>query len=225
MLELPQVTLLIVDCKELPRAIRSLEWSSKNIKFGQKLLITTQKLIETAQDGKLYSQADEQISLKAVEPITRIQAYSKFMIKELHAYINTPFVLCTQHDAFVLSAKAWREEFLKYDYIGAPWWFNDANNVGNGGFSLRSKRFLEASSKLPLKNYHPEDLILCRTYKHLLTNSGIQWAPENTAAAFSLEGNAKYGPRWSGQFGFHDLEMTDISNWEGYKEFKNEIHI
>ena len=36
------------------------------------------------------------------------------------------------------------------DYIGAPWpHFRDGHNVGNGGFSLRSRRLLEACRELP----------------------------------------------------------------------------
>ena len=143
------------------------------------------------------------------------------MVKDLVNYVDTDFALCTQWDAFVLNYKAWEDKFLEYDYIGAPWWFEDGNNVGNGGFSLRSKAFLEASSSLPIRNFHPEDLIICRTYRNLLRKT-ISFAPEQVAAQFSLEGNRKYGQRWRSQFGFHDLEITDISAWEGYKDFINE---
>ena len=39
--------------------------------------------------------------------------------------------------------------FFDYDYIGAPWPNNFVNRVGNGGFSLRSKKFLELTAKIP----------------------------------------------------------------------------
>lgn len=135
------------------------------------------------------------------------------MVKELVKYVDTDFVLCTQWDAYILNPEAWDEAFLEYDYIGAPWWFQDGNNVGNGGFSLRSKRFLQVCSELPLRNFHPEDLILCRTYSNLLESKGIKFAPEHLAAKFSREGNQKYGYCWQGELGFHDYEMTDISAW------------
>ena len=155
----------------------------------------------------------DSINVIEIEPITTIQAYSRFMVKELVNYVTTSFVLCTQWDAFVLNHKAWEEEFLSYDYIGAPWWFNDKSNVGNGGFSLRSKNFLKASSELNIRNFHPEDLVVCRTYRNLMAKSGIKFAPDETASRFSIEGNARYGNKWNGQFGFHDFEMTDISAW------------
>ncbi len=140
------------------------------------------------------------------------------MIQELHKYVQTPFALCTQWDAFVLNADAWTEAFTQYDYCGAAWWFQDSKNVGNGGFSLRSEKFLKVCSELPIKNFHPEDLVLCRTYRSLLISRGCTFAPESLARQFSHEGNAKYGHLWQSQLGFHDFTMTDISQWEGYNE-------
>lgn len=141
------------------------------------------------------------------------------MIQELYKYVDTDFVLCTQWDAFILNPDAWTNEFLCYDFLGSPWWWNDDKNIGNGGGSLRSKRYLEVCSLLPLKNFHPEDLVLNRVYKNLLVQKGIKYPPEELAARFGIEGNIKYGQKWTNQFLFHDLEMTDISNWKGYNEF------
>ena len=51
----------------------------------------------------------------------------------------------------MLDGAAWRPEFLDYDYIGAVWpHVLDKYNVGNGGFSLRSKALLEACRALPM---------------------------------------------------------------------------
>ena len=167
---------------------------------------------------KAFGTCSPDIELVEIPPITSIQEYSKFIIKELVNYVDTTHVLCTQWDAFILNCQAWTSEWLEYDYIGAPWWFHDSKNVGNGGFSLRSKKFLQAACKLPLKGFHPEDVILCRTYKHLLSSCGIQFASEDSAVKFSLEGNVQHGFKWNGQFGFHDFSMTDISAWEGYND-------
>jgi len=203
-MRLPQVTLIIVDCQDISRALKSLSHSMSNVEFG------SVKLLSSLESSKIPNP----IRLVPIPAVASIQAYSKFMIQELHKYVDTDFALCTQWDAWVLNADAWTDDFLKYDYIGAPWWFGDEKNVGNGGFSLRSKKFLQASSRLPIKNFHPEDLILCRTYKTLLLSAGCTFAPEGLASQFSLEGNAKYGSKWRNQFGFHDLEMTDISAWK-----------
>lgn len=211
MLDLPRVTLLIIDCKEIERAITSLKYSSSKIKFGAVKLLTTKQLKATLENGSNTLNSQNKLEVIPIEPLTSIQAVSKFMIQEMHKYVDTDFALCTQWDAFVLNHEAWTEEFLEYDYVGAPWWFNDEKNVGNGGFSLRSKRYMEETSKLPIRNFHPEDLVLCRTYRHLLY--GLQFCPESLASKFSLEGNVKYGYKWQSQFGFHDYAMTDISSW------------
>lgn len=51
------------------------------------------------------------------------------MIKELNKYIETDYVLIVQYDGFILNPKAWMDEFLEYDYIGAPWWYTDNYNI------------------------------------------------------------------------------------------------
>lgn len=75
------------------------------------------------------------------------------------------------------------DEFLKYDYIGAPW-PHLGNRVGNGGFSLRSKDFclkICKSSKRP--KYMNEDVFFS-TYG-ALHNANI--ADYATACRFSCE--------------------------------------
>lgn len=87
------------------------------------------------------------------------------MIKELNKYIETSYVLIIQYDGFILNPDAWTDEFLEYDYIGAPWWYTDDCNVGNGGFSLRSKKLLEIlANDDSILETHPEDHHICRTY-------------------------------------------------------------
>ena len=45
------------------------------------------------------------------------------------------------------------EDFLKYDYVGAPWIHLPNMNGGNGGFSLRKKsKMLEIISKNKYNN-------------------------------------------------------------------------
>ena len=78
--------------------------------------------------------------------IDSIEAYCKFIVKDLVKHIDTDFVLICQHDGFILNPKAWTDDFYLYDYIGAPWWHQDHKAVGNGGFSLRSKKLLQVGS-------------------------------------------------------------------------------
>jgi uncharacterized protein DUF5672 len=70
-----------------------------------------------------------------------IQSYARFQVRKMHQVIETDFILNIQADGFVTNASKWTDDFLKYDYIGAPWKKPQGQNgarVGNSGFSLRS---------------------------------------------------------------------------------------
>lgn len=204
MLNLDKVTLIGVDCVNVKRLEKAIEICKKYATFGDIKLLTSLP-------------TDSEYTIP-ISPINSIQDYSKFMIRELHNYVDTEFALCIQWDSYILNPGAWTNDWLRYDYIGAPWWFSDHRNVGNGGFSLRSRHFLQTVSSMPAKNYHPEDVVCCRLMNKYLTDKGIEFAPEEVAHRFSHEGNQKYKYFWKQNFGFHDYTMTDISAWEGYNE-------
>jgi len=115
----------------------------------------------------------------------------------------------------------WTNEFLKYDYIGAPWpnevGVNNAsiskihlqkNRVGNGGFSLRSKKLLEVCSQIkfdtldfPIKS---EDMIICHFLYEEMLKSGIKFAPFDLAGKFSIESLIEnQAGNLTSSFGFH----------------------
>ena len=139
--------------------------------------------------------------------------YSKFVIKSLNEHIETKFVLNFQHDGFIFNTGAWKDEFLNYDYIGAVWpivnWGEYLKGsdrvsffgVGNGGFSLRSKKLLEALSKEETikDSFHPEDFYVCSLHREMLEEKyGIKYAPRHIAEEFSVERG-----ELTNQFGFH----------------------
>lgn len=65
--------------------------------------------------------------------------------KKFYEVIPTNLVLIFQTDTLILN-KEIIYDFLKYDYVGAPW-FNE-KDVGNGGLSLRNKsKMLEIINK------------------------------------------------------------------------------
>lgn len=68
-----------------------------------------------------------------------IEMYNN-LLKNINLYENIPTetFLIFQTDALINPKyKDLIYEFINYDYVGAPWSFN--NNVGNGGLSLRKK--------------------------------------------------------------------------------------
>lgn len=107
-----------------------------------------------------------------------------------------------QWDGFVRDGTAWSDEFLDYDYIGAPWpQYHDHMNVGNGGFSLRSRKLLAATANID-PNGDPEDFVICRTHRVRLENQyGLRFADMDVATRFSYERGESTGL----QFGFHGV--------------------
>jgi hypothetical protein len=147
--------------------------------------------------------------------------YSRFMIKELHRYVETDYCLVVQADGYVQNPRLWREDFLAYDFIGAPWPqttasrhgadvtihnLSERHRVGNGGFSLRSRRLLEACAGLPFEPLaqFPEDFIICRLCQPYLAGLGLRFAPLEVAEAFAVELPLRDGPvDLQRHFGFH----------------------
>lgn len=144
-------------------------------------------------------------------PISSMKDYSRFMIYHLNDHISTDFTLTIQHDGFIINPDSWRDEFLEYDYIGAPWpWrengfvtpFGEHISVGNGGFSLRSKKLLEIPSKVKVPfdvvsmnhfykmfgavNWN-EDGNICVHNRHIFEENGCKFAPVEVAKYFSYE--------------------------------------
>lgn len=205
-IRLPNITLLGLDCVDINRLKLAADICQKDFEFG------AVKLLSSIRDD------DARVVL--IEPIDSIEKYSHFFIKKLDEFVTTDFVLIIQYDGFILNPKAWTDTFLDYDYIGAPWWYEDENNVGNGGFSLRSKKLLKLlACDEYISEYHPEDHVIARVYGNYLRSQGIIFAPEDTARTFSIEGclkepvPVKYGSIWTHEFGFHGLDETDISLW------------
>jgi hypothetical protein len=127
--------------------------------------------------------------------------YGRIIFENLPEIITDEHVLIFQWDGFPLNPDKWRDEFLSFDYIGAP----VGNEVGNGGFSIRSKKLLKTLKNLnitvDLQNPfdQPEDRIICLHKRAALEENGIKFAPLSIAAQFSLE----WGPPNKNVFGFH----------------------
>lgn len=138
--------------------------------------------------------------------IENFKNYSKFIIKDLHKHYTTKHCLIFQYDGFPINIDGWDNSFLDYDYIGAKWWYPE-RNVGNGGFSLRSRKLSEAAAELiPGGECHPEDEAICRNYGKNLKALGFKFAPDEVADKFSVE----YASSYKNQFGFHSALQAQI---------------
>jgi hypothetical protein len=183
----PRTTLVCVDCRNHELAAIALRRSLAQCRFERVQLFTDRRLelpgVEVVQIPDIASIAD----------------YSRFMVKELGTRIETDFALVVQYDGFVANGRRWRDEFLDWDYLGAPW---PDGGVGNGGFSLRSKKLLRALQDPRVAELVPEDVAICRTYRALLEGDyGIRFAPRDVAARFSFETQPPPEPT----LGFHGI--------------------
>lgn len=134
------------------------------------------------------SKSSPGIEVLTIPKISNKADYSLFMLKQLGGYIESDFVLVTQWDGFVIDGTKWRDTFFEYDYIGARWWYDDAYNVGNGGFSFRSKRLLNALRDSRIGEFEPEDAVISRVYRKFLEDTyQIRFAPTEVAGQFAFE--------------------------------------
>lgn len=149
------------------------------------------------------------VAFTAIDPIRSLQAYSNFVVHGLHAHVTSPHVLVIQYDGFVLNPAAWDARFLHYDYIGPAVRLPDGRAGGIGGFSLRSRRLLEALRDDPeIRRYdaekapYAEDIAICCAYRERLERQhGMRFAPPDVADRFAAEAIVPTATT----FGFHNL--------------------
>ena len=121
-------------------------------------------------------------------------SYCNLLLKGMLEHVETSHVIFQQWDAMVHDGSKWRDYFLQNDYIGATWpWRPHGQNVGNGGFSLRSRRLLEALQaphlQMNIFGEHgvQEDNYIGIVWRPELEAQGIEYAPAPVADQFSQE--------------------------------------
>jgi len=201
---LPSVTLACVDTMNHALALRALAHSRRSLQFARTLLLTD--AIPASVD------VPAGIDVEPIAPLASRDDYSRFVLKSLGRHVDTAHVLLVQWDGYVVNPAAFDPAFLDCDYIGAKWyWFDDGMRVGNGGFSLRSRRLLEALQDDRVAASHPEDVAICVSHRAFLERQyGIRFAPPEIADRFSFEEVPA-----PGAFGFHGLSyLVDIVDLE-----------
>lgn len=191
-LELPDVTLCCVDTRSVPQALRAVQRCMAAAHFGQVIFF-----------GPAQAQPEAAgITWIPIPTIGSIEAYNRFVLKGMQPHIRTGHVLIVQWDGFITHPQNWRHDFLHWDYIGAPWYHQGhPGMVGNGGFSLRSRRLLDALDRIELDATYPEDEEICvHRRAQLEREHGIRFAPVEVARAFACE----YG-HYRPAFGFHGM--------------------
>lgn len=189
------VDLVSINALNPKESILALRYCKKYFNFGRTILFTH-------KDFYL-----DDIEVIVIEKLNSLNEYSNFILT-LNQYLNNEYALIIQDDGHIVNPNLWTDEFLNYDYIGSPWpsekdeyWIGlqmknsqeymkknlSKNRVGNGGFSLRSKKFLEYSSQFNSCEEWGEDSFLCiKNYENAI-KYGIKFAPFELALKFSHE--------------------------------------
>lgn len=177
MIKLPQITLIAFGSVNIAGMSKALEYSSRGIEFGAVKLIT-----EVECNG--------------------IDEWNKNIIFRLREFVDTEYCILIHADGFIVNPESWHDEFLKYDYIGAPWPLpsdpfsyrtpdGEIVRVGNS-VSLRSRKVLDLPFELEMAwrpyfgNTNEDGFITCHN-RRLLQQFGTKFAPIEIAKYFSRE--------------------------------------
>lgn len=207
-LDLPQVTLIAVTSINLEATLQAIEACQSQVRFAACKLLTHHAPARTLPG------LDVIITTK----ITSADQYSRFILTDLAHHVQTSHCLVVQWDGHVVAADRWKPQFLEYDYVGASWpQFPDGYDIGNGGFSLRSRRLLEACRSSQFVLSHPEDVAIGRHNRRWLESQGLRFAPRDLADAFASERASSLDDA----FGFHGVwQMPQLIGpdrfWETY---------
>lgn len=191
MISLPNVTLVTVgSAKYRYQMQKQLDYSSSKVKFGAVKNI--------------------------VAPTHSLEEWNRYIVYELGDKISTEFVLLIHPDGGVAEPDMWDPDWLKLDYIGAPWPLptdgysyrginNTLHRVGNS-VALRSRKLLELPKKLKMEwkafhGFYNEDGFIAVNNRHIFEEHGCKFGTYEQALKFGRE---NYMPEYDGPtFTYH----------------------
>lgn len=204
MLALPDVSLILVEtqCHELAR--QAILDATSKVQFGEVILYTDRPEL-------FFSDPIDTIKVVPNWP-DKIQQ-GTFYYSHAAQAAKTSHVLLMEWDAGIRDLSSWRDDFLQYDMIGAPWvWARDnkrEHSVGNGGFMLLSKKLADSVHANSDKYLVATDVNLCRDHRQFFEKDcGAKWAPEDVGFQFAYEHGYQARKDAQPSFGYHD-----VFNW------------
>lgn len=191
-LDLPEVTLIAATSINVEATLLAIEACQERVHFAACKLLTHQPPARTVPG----------LEVVITPRLETSEQYSRFMLGGLVEHIDTSHCLIVQWDGHVVDPGRWNPQFLEHDYVGASWpQFGDGHDVGNGGFSLRSCRLLQACRAPQFTPSHPEDVAIGRSNRRWLESQGLRFAPRELADTFSTERASSLEKA----FGFHGV--------------------
>ena len=205
-----------------PRKHKALEFVLQN--FNDNLSDDWQFIVFHGTKNKEYT---ENICKKVFNPkrvklinlnVNNLNAetYSSiFYDKSFYNIIQTETFLVFQTDSIICSKhKKLINNYLKYDYVGAPWL--DGGGVGNGGLSLRKKsKMLEIVNNCKTKDDNGKYLIEDGVFSYGCKGIPIYKPSVKEATNFSIEtyiSNKSFGIHKAYAYLDSD-EINDIKGW------------
>lgn len=189
----PTIDLVAVACTKVPETIEALRKCQAQMSFSRTILLTSEEV---------EAQGIEVIKIPQLD----YKGYNEFVAMTLWQFVTADFALLVQNDSWILNGKKWDDKWLMFDFIGAGWPIPSDDDkvsyrtpsgklvrVGNGGFSLRSRRLLRAPTILGLEftdkgtGFPHEDGAICVHWREDLEEVKIQFAPIEVAVKFSRE--------------------------------------
>lgn len=207
-LQLPDITLLIADGLNANRAKKVIDKCLSLADFGAIKLCT-----HLPVDSPYRTE---------IMPLTSHIMYSIWCLTEMYKHIDTSHLLCIQRDGWILNPLSWDNKWLQYDYI-APL-FVQHDDVGSGGFSMRSKRLMTEvanvygtwdgtqshADAIQKKAAMYEDGVISFEFKNR-----FNIAPKHEAIKFATGGNKNPASYFPYPFGFHS-NSNEIDHSTGY---------
>ena len=188
------------------------------------LITLTGKGYKSAEHQAALDKSCEGMKFGAVKIIERddiknIDDWNKVIVYDLGSYIDTEYAILIHHDGYIINPELWDDEWLNYDYIGAPFplpqddfSYRDINGViqrvGNS-VSLRSKKLMDLPKKLGMEwrswhGFSNEDGYISVNMRHVFEEHGCVFAPLEVAVHFSKEHEIPEN-RELKTFAFHSL--------------------
>lgn len=136
--EIKPINLVLIEFREQPH----LEFILRNniLKLQNKVNYTVVCGNKNFQMINNFKINNLNIIVKNYDNITRGEYSQLLASKEFWEQFDNEYILINQSDSIVFNSNI--DDFLGYDYIGAPWLKPTRNNqlfAGNGGFSLRKR--------------------------------------------------------------------------------------
>jgi hypothetical protein len=214
-LQLPDVAVFTFcwGTEHVEKSLRAMLIAMDQVDFKRSVLITDSSKTDLSLFGQVIDRHKIEVCDMSVDLNDNMSnddknrvVFNQSFIQQTNKYIFDDFCLNVQHDSTIIDIEKWDNRFMDYDYIGAPWPMHIIqasdmvagriekipNVVGNGGFSLRTRAFVEESAKLGWEHKN-EDLNICVFNYDTMTSAGIKFAPPELAAQFSKEHPTPYG--------------------------------